>query len=42
MHTQADIVLSRKNLNFDPMFSLEEGIKQYIPVIQKFHGEPIN
>ena len=42
MHTQADIVLSRENLNFDPMFSLEEGIKQYIPVIQKFHGEPIN
>ena len=39
---QYDIVLSRENLNFDPVFSLEEGIKQYIPEIQKFHGEPIN
>ena len=38
MHTQADIVLSRENLNFDPAFSLEEGIKQYIPEIQKLHG----
>jgi len=41
-HTQADIDLSRENLNFDPIFSLEEGIKKYIPEIQKFHGEPIS
>jgi len=42
IHTQADIALSRENLNFDPVFSLEEGIKKYIPDIQKLHGEPIN
>jgi len=42
MHTQADIVLSRENLNFDPVFTLEEGIKKYVSEIQKLHGEPIN
>lgn len=35
MNTQADISLSLEQLNYVPKYSLEEGIKQYIPYIKK-------
>ena len=38
MHTQADISLTRKNLGFKPIFSLEAGIKDYIPEILRLHS----
>ncbi|MDC3262011.1 ADP-glyceromanno-heptose 6-epimerase [Candidatus Pseudothioglobus singularis] len=38
MHTQADIRASKSNLGFDPVVSLEEGIKTYIPEIKRLHG----
>ena len=38
IHTQADITASKVNLDFDPVFSLEEGIKAYIPEIKRLHG----
>jgi ADP-L-glycero-D-manno-heptose 6-epimerase len=38
MHTQADIRASKANLGFDPVVSLEEGIKTYIPEILRLHG----
>ena len=41
MHTQADIKTSKENLNFEPKFSLEDGIKAYIPEI-KFHHKTSN
>ena len=37
MFTQADISLSEKFLGFKPNFSLEQGIKAYIPEIKKMH-----
>tara|TARA_B100001093_G_scaffold519145_1_gene606740 strand:+ start:411 stop:1415 length:1005 start_codon:yes stop_codon:yes gene_type:complete len=37
-HTQADICTSKTNLGFDPVISLEEGIKAYIPEIKRLHG----
>ena len=39
MHTQADITTSKKYLGFEPKFSLEKGIKAYIPEIKRLHGE---
>jgi ADP-L-glycero-D-manno-heptose 6-epimerase len=41
LNTEADISLSRKYLDFDPKFSLEEGIKEYIPEIERLHGEEL-
>jgi ADP-L-glycero-D-manno-heptose 6-epimerase len=38
MNTQADIVQTRKYLDFAPKFSLEEGIKAYLPEILRSHG----
>ena len=38
VHTQADISKSKKDLGFEPEFSLEQGIKAYIPKIIQFHG----
>jgi len=38
MHTQANILSSQKNLGFEPQFSLEQGIKSYIPEIKRLHG----
>ena len=38
-HTQADISSSRKNLDFDPKITLEEGISSYIPEIKRLYGE---
>lgn len=37
MHTQADISASEKNLNYKPKFTLEEGIKAYLPEIKRLH-----
>jgi len=41
MHTQADISLSQNAFNFNPKYSLEQGIKKYIPYIRKMLGQPI-
>jgi len=38
LDTQADISLSQKYLDFEPQFSLEKGIKTYIPEIKLLHG----
>ena len=38
VHTQADISSTKKNLGFEPNFSLEQGIKAYIPEILRLHG----
>jgi ADP-L-glycero-D-manno-heptose 6-epimerase len=37
-NTQADISSTIVNLNFKPILSLEDGIKEYIPEIKKLHG----
>ena len=42
MHTQADISTSQINLGFEPVVSLEEGIKAYVPEIKHLHGESID
>ena len=42
MNTQADILSTRKNLGFEPKFSLEKGIKAYIPEILRLHGTDIS
>ena len=42
MNTQADISSTRKNLGFEPKFSLEKGIKAYIPEILRLHGTDIS
>jgi len=39
LHTQANIGSTRDNLGFEPRFSLEEGIKTYIPEIKRLHGK---
>ena len=36
-HTQADIQSTRKYLNFNPIISLEQGIKKYIPEITRLY-----
>ena len=36
-HTQADISSTQKNLEFEPIFSLEMGIQAYIPEIVSLH-----
>jgi ADP-L-glycero-D-manno-heptose 6-epimerase len=38
-HTQADINSTKSELNFLPQFTLEEGIRSYIPEIQMMHGQ---
>ena len=42
MHTQADISNTKKDLGFEPNFSLEDGIKAYIPEILRLHGSDIS
>ena len=42
MHTQADISLSEENFNFKPSFSLENGIKKYIPYIKETLNTPLS
>jgi ADP-L-glycero-D-manno-heptose 6-epimerase len=39
MNTQADIKETKINLNFKPLFSLEDGIKNYLPNIIRHHGD---
>ena len=41
MHTQADINSSRTHLNFEPLVSLEDGIKAYIPEIKRLYKAEI-
>ena len=41
LNTRADIASTKTNLSFEPNFSLEEGIKSYIPEIKRLHGEDI-
>ena len=38
LNTQADILSTRKYLGYEPEFSLEKGIKAYIPEILRLHG----
>jgi ADP-L-glycero-D-manno-heptose 6-epimerase len=38
-NTRANITTSIKNINFNPSFSLEDGIKAYLPEIKRLHGE---
>ena len=38
MHTKADISATKTNLGFNPKFSLEDGIKDYLPEIKRLHG----
>jgi len=42
IHTQANISSTIKNLGFKPNFSLEKGIKAYIPEILRIHGSDIS
>ena len=42
MNTQADILSAKKNLDFDPKFSLEKGIKAYLPEILRLHSANIS
>ena len=41
LNTQANIDLAAENLNFNPNFTLEDGIKSYLPEISRLHGEDI-
>jgi len=41
-HTQADISLSEENFNFKPNFSLERGIREYIPYIKEMLNVPLD
>ena len=41
LHTQADISNTKKNLGFEPKFSLEDGIKSYIPEILRTYNADI-
>jgi ADP-L-glycero-D-manno-heptose 6-epimerase len=38
MNTLANLNLSKANLGFEPKFSLEDGIKDYIFEIKRLHG----
>ena len=42
MNTQADISSTIRNLGFEPNYSLEKGIKAYIPEILRMHGNDIS
>ncbi|MDA7441032.1 ADP-glyceromanno-heptose 6-epimerase [Candidatus Pseudothioglobus singularis] len=42
MNTQADITSTEENIGFKPLFSLENGIKSYIPEIVRFHDSDIS
>lgn len=41
-HTQADIENTIKELNYKPKFSLEDGIKSYIPEIKRIYESEVN
>lgn len=38
LNTQADITLSKEYLNFEPRYTLEQGIKDYLPEIIRLHS----
>jgi len=40
VHTQADISLSVENFDYAPSYSLEQGIKKYLPEIKKMLNYP--
>lgn len=40
-HTEADISLSKEFLSYSPKFSLEDGIKAYIPYIQEIYEKEL-
>jgi len=42
LDTKADISTSKLNIFFEPQFTLEDGIKNYIPEIKRLHGESIS
>jgi len=42
INTQANIASSKQNLGFEPKFSLERGIKAYIPEILRLHGTDLS
>lgn len=42
VNTQADMLSTKKNLGFEPSYSLEKGIKAYIPEILRLHGSDIS
>ena len=42
IRTQADISSTKKNLDFEPKYSLEKGIKTYIPEILRLHNSNIS
>ncbi len=39
--TQANIETSKENLDYEPKYSLEEGIKAYIPEIKRLFKEEV-
>jgi ADP-L-glycero-D-manno-heptose 6-epimerase len=41
MNTQADISKTKEILGFEPQYTLEEGIKEYIPEILRLHNSDI-
>jgi len=41
LNTQADIYLSQEYLGFEPQFSLEKGIKAYLPEIKRLYVEEL-
>ena len=41
LNTQADISLTKKFLDFNPHFTLEMGIKSYLPEIKRLYGEEL-
>jgi len=42
MHTEADINLTYKDLEYEPKISLEEGIKAYVPEIKRIYESEMN
>jgi ADP-L-glycero-D-manno-heptose 6-epimerase len=41
LHTQADISLTQEFLGYEPQFSLEKGIKAYLPEIKRIYDEEL-
>ncbi|MDB4037946.1 ADP-glyceromanno-heptose 6-epimerase [Candidatus Thioglobus sp.] len=42
INTQADISSTKKNLGYAPIYTLEKGIKSYIPEILRLHGSELS
>lgn len=41
-HTQANILDTKRDLGYEPKFSLEDGIKDYIPEIKRIYESEVN